>query len=568
LKSFKLRQEELTVDVMRFIDQNHQRPLDNNKVSQPRNKLIHFYNGWWRLAIIVALWLSTSLFNSGFAAVSPTERLEGLVMPGELVKGHARFESKCRKCHEVFDKSKQSKLCRDCHEQIDQDIKKKSNFHGKIFNIANRECHSCHTDHKGRNMDIIQFDEEMFDHSKTNFELRGDHMSLTCDSCHKKKRFYRLPKHECINCHEKDDSHKERMGTKCKNCHIEQGWFPSNFNHDKTDFPLRNAHVDVGCQYCHVNERYVDTPKNCYFCHFLDDVHNGDNGIKCHECHHDERWSRLEFDHDKDTDFALKDAHKRLICVDCHTGNVFKEELKSLCVSCHKKHDSHFGQYGDKCQNCHTEKRWRDVKFSHDRDTEFPLKGEHKELSCAACHKGDLFGDKVKSECGFCHHLDDAHQGQEGEACSNCHNEKGWASKVKFDHDQTKFPLHGSHPLLSCEDCHVSQKFKDAKIKCYSCHEKDDVHEKRLATNCVLCHGPTDWLVWRFDHNTQTDYKLDGKHDGLDCHACHKEKVENEIELPSNCYACHEKDDNHSGQLGKQCERCHKTSSFKDIEIK
>ena len=84
----------------------------------------------------------------------------------------------------------------------------------------------------------------------------------------------------------------------------------------------------------------------------------------------------------------------------------------------------------------------------------------------------------------------------------------------------------------------------------------------------MLCHGPTDWLIWKFDHNEQTDYDLDGKHDGLDCHACHTDAVEKEIELPTNCYGCHEKDDNHSGQLGKQCEKCHVTSSFKDIEIK
>ena len=63
-----------------------------------------------------------------------------------------------------------------------------------------------------------------------------------------------------------------------------------------------------------------------------------------------------------------------------------------------EKSDGDILRIPEKCQNCHTEKRWREVKFKHDRDTDFPLKGEHKELSCAACHKGDLFGDKVKSE--------------------------------------------------------------------------------------------------------------------------------------------------------------------------
>ena len=74
------------------------------------------------LAIVVMV---VGMNSTTWAAVSPVERMEGLVMPGDVVQGHARFETKCDKCHEAFDKSKQSKLCRDCHEQIDIDIKKK-----------------------------------------------------------------------------------------------------------------------------------------------------------------------------------------------------------------------------------------------------------------------------------------------------------------------------------------------------------------------------------------------------------------------------------------------------------
>ena len=101
-----------------------------------------------------------------------------------------------------------------------------------------------------------------------------------------------------------------------------------------------------------------------------------------------------------------------------------------------------------------------------------------------------------------------------------------------------------------------------------SCHEDDDVHKLKLGKNCELCHGPADWLIWLFDHNTQTDYPLDGKHEGLDCHACHTKPVKDKIELPTNCFGCHEKDDNHAGQLGRQCEKCHVTESFKTIKIK
>ena len=518
--------------------------------------------------LLVVVVLLSSVPGAASAAVSPTQRLEGLIMPGEVIKGHARFETKCDKCHERFDKTKQTKLCRDCHEQIDLDIKEKKRFHGKIHNIEKRECHTCHTDHKGRDMDIVQLDKEVFDHSRTEFELKGEHRSIPCSTCHQKANFYRLKQRKCIECHEEDDSHKGRMGKVCDNCHTEAGFLPAYFNHDNTDFPLRNMHEKVGCQYCHVNERYIDTPKNCYFCHYLEDVHNGDRGIKCHQCHVDERWSRIEFNHDKDTDFKIEGAHKRLLCKDCHQKNIFKDEVKGICFSCHEVNDAHYGNYGKKCENCHTEKEWSDIKFNHDKDTDFPLKGEHKEILCEACHKGLLFDEKTPKNCSDCHRLDDAHEGQEGEKCTNCHNEEGWIKKVVFDHDLTKFPLHGTHPLLTCEDCHSSTKFKDEDVKCIACHEKDDVHKLKLGKQCELCHGPVHWLAWTFDHNEQTDYPLDGKHEGLDCHACHTQPVKDKIKLPKNCYGCHEKDDNHDGQLGKQCEKCHITKSFKTIKIK
>ena len=509
------------------------------------------------------------LASGAYAAPATVERMEGLVMPGDVIKGHARFEAKCDKCHERFDKNSQSKLCRDCHELIDIDLKESKGFHGKINNVEERECHSCHTDHKGRDMDIIQLDIETFDHDRTNFKLNGVHASLACTDCHSKKNYFRLPKKStCYDCHEQDDSHKGRMGKECKNCHTEEGFFPAYFDHDETEFKLKYTHNNVGCQYCHVNERYFNTPKNCYFCHYLDDTHEGDRGKKCEECHHEQRWSRIEFDHDKDTSFKLNHAHTRLLCKDCHEGNVFKDIVKLSCYSCHKVHDVHFGNYGKRCQVCHSERDWDDIRFEHDEDTSFKLKGEHKDLQCNACHKGDIFHEDLSGGCSQCHRLDDAHSGQVGEKCSNCHNEDSWINKVVFDHALTKFPLHGEHVLLTCEDCHTSGRYQDVEVDCISCHEKDDVHEEKLGKGCSLCHGPVHWMIWRFDHDKQSDFPLDGKHKDLDCHACHKEPVRVEIELAMDCYSCHRKDDAHDGQLGTKCEKCHITESFKTIKLK
>jgi hypothetical protein len=114
------------------------------------------------MRIIIIVMMMGGVSTVAWAAVNPMEKLEGLVMPGDVAQGHARFETKCDKCHEPFKKENQSKLCRECHEQIDNDIKKKKGFHGKLHNIRERECHTCHTDHKGRDMDIIQLDSEVF----------------------------------------------------------------------------------------------------------------------------------------------------------------------------------------------------------------------------------------------------------------------------------------------------------------------------------------------------------------------------------------------------------------------
>ena len=503
-----------------------------------------------------------------FSDLSPLQRMERLVMPGDVIKKHSRVEKKCDKCHEAFDRTKQSKQCNECHKEIKKDIKKKKGFHGKIKNIKTRECRTCHTEHKGRNADIIQLDSEIFDHSKTEFKLGGAHRSAECSGCHKKKGLYRQPERVCKDCHQKDEPHKKRMGGKCENCHIEGAWLPARFDHSKTKFKLKNTHRDVACNNCHVNERYDDTPRNCYFCHYLDDVHKSDRGIRCQDCHQDERWTKLLFDHDEDTEFKLKDGHANLICKDCHKKHIFKDTVKTACIGCHEKFDVHLKRFGKRCNVCHTEKGWSKIRFDHKKDTVFPLKGKHKKTACTECHREVLFEEKTPNTCSECHRLDDAHEGQEGEKCEICHDESGWTEKVVFDHGLTKFPLHESHLFLTCEDCHTSNKFKEQKVVCDSCHEDDDVHEKKLGADCELCHRPSQWMAWEFDHNEQTDFKLDGKHEGLDCHGCHKEAVEDEIELTSACYDCHQKDDNHEGQLGKQCDACHITKSFKTIVLR
>jgi hypothetical protein len=484
--------------------------------------------------------------------------LENLVMPGPVIEGHAKFETECTKCHSLFDKKTQNKLCRDCHKKVNKDLVDEKGFHGLTNDISKKECKLCHTDHEGRNKDIIHLDEDTFDHHFTDFPLKGVHVSVKCYNCHDSKKKYRESPVDCYSCHKSDDPHFERLGKKCQDCHKETAWSKAFFDHDKkTKFALKGKHRDIKCNSCHPDERYKKTLKTCVGCHALNDVHRGDLGIKCKKCHTPKTWKKTSFDHDKDTKFALKDGHAKLKCSNCHKGNPKKEKLKMTCVSCHKNDDEHKGGFGPKCESCHNSKVWKEVHFNHDKDTKFKLVERHAKLLCQNCHKGLPKKEKNKTKCFDCHKVDDVHKGQEGKKCGKCHDQQSWKTNVKFDHNKTLFPLMGLHVVTTCEQCHLSAEFKNVGTKCLDCHLKDDMHRKRLGTECALCHSSEGWNLWKFDHSQQTKFILRGYHKDLNCHLCHIKPVEEKIEISKTCYGCHKADDVHKGQVGEKCDRCH-----------
>ena len=108
--------------------------------------------------------------------------------------------------------------------------------------------------------------------------------------------------------------------------------------------------------------------------------------------------------------------------------------MPTKCNSCHQKEDdkAHKGNFGPKCETCHIEKDWKDIVFDHDKQTKYPLLGKHKTAKCASCHKGDLYKDKLQTNCLSCHEKDDKHKGQEGKKCETCHD----ATDLEQDHFQ------------------------------------------------------------------------------------------------------------------------------------
>lgn len=503
----------------------------------------------------------------GVAGQAHAVDIESLVMPGKVIEGHAKYEKECRKCHRPFSKESQSTLCLDCHEEVAADVKKKQGFHG-LSGAGDAKCSTCHEDHLGRDANVMKFSKETFDHDQTDYPLKGLHAGVECAACHEQEKKYREAPALCNDCHKDDDIHKGNLGEKCEDCHDSKGWKKQDFDHDETDFKLRGKHKDVACNSCHTGQRYEGTPDKCVSCHVLNDVHAGRYGKKCDDCHRESDWKKIAFDHDKNTDYPLTGKHRDVACDTCHGGNLFDEDIGTDCISCHRNDDEHRGQYGEKCDSCHRTLGWGKVKFDHDKETDFPLRGKHADLLCSACHRGELDDETLGNECVDCHKDNDVHDGKQGKECNKCHSENSWAGKVRFEHDMTRFPLIGMHAVAPCEECHLSAVFKDASLECNDCHGDDDVHEKRLGVECGLCHNPNAWSLWEFDHNKRTDFRLEGSHEGLVCEACHTQPVKKKVSQSSSCNACHRDDDIHEGRFGRFCERCHNTESFDSVQIR
>ena len=110
------------------------------------------------LALIAGLLVAEPSLAEGLSLKSM------ILMPGPLAPAHAKEEKNCEACHSSFDKSAQDSLCLACHEDIAADREA-----GRAFTAAGLAstagCRSCHTDHKGRDYNIVPLDQDIFDHA-------------------------------------------------------------------------------------------------------------------------------------------------------------------------------------------------------------------------------------------------------------------------------------------------------------------------------------------------------------------------------------------------------------------
>ena len=515
-----------------------------------------------RLALYtgLVLILSMLIFENAHA------QLESLVMPGEVISGHADIEKECASCHVKFERGKQTELCAGCHEDVASDIASGQGFHGRDRNAKRRECSYCHIEHEGRDANIIPLDEASFQHKNTDFPLEGKHDGLECSGCHEPDSKHRTAPSTCIACHEADSPHPESIGETCNDCHSTAGWEVVTFDHDQTSFALIGSHATTGCLDCHADHTFDDTPTTCFSCHAEDDAHDGRSGQECGNCHQPTDWLDTSFNHARDTSFDLIGKHSVLTCDDCHSDDPFSDTMDTACIACHRDDDNHEKHFGESCDTCHVPEGFAEVTFDHNTDTSHALHGAHVSVECSACHIEPLYEAKPLASCGECHKGDDPHSGTQGTTCSDCHNEESWKENVFFDHDLTHFPLLGKHSDAECTACHETQVFRDAPENCSACHTDDDPHDDRFSDNCAMCHSPVDWTNWRFDHNTQTAFTLDGAHSSVGCDTCHRQSLEVQTRLGSRCSDCHASDDIHNGEFGADCGRCHSSDSFEEVQ--
>jgi len=490
--------------------------------------------------------------------------LSAQISPGDLANPHSHLEgiSNCTRCH-ILGNKVTSEKCLVCHTEIKDRLTAQKGYHVSS-DVRGKECTICHSDHHGKNFQLIRFDITKFDHNLTGFTLSTAHAKKQCTDCHSikfiadqkiktKKYTYLGVGTSCLSCHE--DYHKKTLSSDCLNCHNPEAFKPATkFSHADTKFQLKGKHESVDCSKCHKvtlesGKKFQDfrvAQYNCSNCH--KDPHQNKFGQSCSQCHNEESFQVVKgvsgFDHNK-TDYKLEGKHVAVNCKACHKTK-FTDPLKfKLCSDCHT--DYHKKQFAKNnispdCSQCHSVKGFTQFSYTVDQHNlgTFPLQGAHLATPCTDCHKKqkDWNFRGIGMNCKDCHK--DIHQNiietryyPDGN-CKICHNVTAW-NEITFDHSKTEFKLTGAHLKQNCKACHMANvvsgttqpKFSGLSMNCSGCHE--DKHFKQFEKNgvstCTDCHDSENWKASKFDHN-KTEFKLDGKHINVPCVKCHKPQQE------------------------------------------
>ncbi len=400
--------------------------------------------------------------------------------------------------------------CIDCHEHNKSDMDEE---HGGIngYSFNSMACFACHP--SGR-------EEESFNHNATGFPLKGAHIQTNCTDCHSQS--YAGTSAACSSCHTNNYNQAQDPGhtlagisTECEICHTEDGWSPSQFDHNSTSgFELADGHAIRQCSECHQGSTNSASPE-CISCH-QENYNGAANHVAsnyptdCFQCHSISNWEDADFDHNA-TNFPLTGAHGATECSACHTDGYAGTAI--ICSSCHLPDYNETGNPNHtslgisvSCEECHTTNiGWEPAMFPN-HQVFYALNGAHAAIagSCVLCHGGNY--QNTPNNCFGCHATDynstsdPVHTAAQFPTdCETCHSETAWTPST-FQHDAFYFPIysgehHGEWDL--CTDCHT-QPSNYSIFSCTTCHEHnqnemDGKHSEvnsylYTSINCLTCH--------------------------------------------------------------------------------
>jgi hypothetical protein len=469
---------------------------------------------------------------------------------------------------------------------------------GPTFALAN--CTTCHT--------TVSWMTATFDHATTGFPLTNGHANVACALCHINNNYsLMIAPTDCGNsaCHlttwqktinpVHSTAGAQFAATNCAVCHNTVSWTTATFNHSATGFPLTNAHANVACALCHINNNYslMIAPTDCgnSGCHLTtwqqtnNPVHSTAGAqfavTNCAVCHNTVSWTTAAFDHSA-TGFALTGTHMSPTptpCALCHVSNNYT--LNSTdCYGCHQQAflsttsiggnvpnhvTAGFPTTASACATCHPITTWAAGVFDHNA-TGFPLSNGHANVACNLCHLNNNYSLRIApTDCGNsgCHLNTNYGGGWQGTTapphsaagplfavanCTNCHTTVSFTTAT-FDHGTTGFALTGMHispTPTPCIACHTSNNYALNSTACYGCHVTAWQSTTTLGasvpnhitsgypTTCESCHTTTSWLGAVFNHNT-TRFPLTGAHIAVACNLCHLTSAP----PPLDCYSCH-----------------------------
>lgn len=316
----------------------------------------------------------------------------------------------CASCHQDVHKARLGANCASCHNTAGWKQAKTAGFdHGRTgyplggrhatvacerchapgqpMRVKHERCSDCHRDAHGGELtrrtdagrceschDVSGFRPARYgpeDHAKTAYPLRGAHLAVACDECHRSaggaggvRRAaasgqgvvpLKLAAASCSDCHR--DPHRGGAAAAagaagasgCESCHRVEAWRQVAFDHGKTRYALSGRHAQVACARCHAPAEGQAAPvafkgaaTECAACH--KDPHDGQfataagGRTACERCHATDSLRASRFVHDRDARYRLDGAHARVACAACHKperrGGVQRVRYKPLPVTC------------------------------------------------------------------------------------------------------------------------------------------------------------------------------------------------------------------------------------------